>query len=103
MRSNQLVGYGIVVGLSGTGDGNTQLTLSYPVNDDSVWSVDSWHQGANRRCGNGRGDTTFEAWTLMDICGFLRKRNHPVWDFAYDLCSALTGGYIPTKRFIEVA
>ena len=27
VRSNQLVGYGIVVGLSGTGDGNTQLTL----------------------------------------------------------------------------
>ena len=27
VRANQLVGYGIVVGLSGTGDGNTQLTL----------------------------------------------------------------------------
>lgn len=27
VRSNQLVGYGIVVGLSGTGDGNTGLTL----------------------------------------------------------------------------
>ena len=27
VRSNQLVGYGMVVGLSGTGDGNTQLTL----------------------------------------------------------------------------
>ena len=27
MRSNQLVGYGIVVGLNGTGDGNTRLTL----------------------------------------------------------------------------
>ena len=27
VRSNQLVGYGIVVGLSGTGDGNSGLTL----------------------------------------------------------------------------
>ena len=27
VRSNQLVGYGIVVGLNGTGDGNTTLTL----------------------------------------------------------------------------
>ncbi len=27
VRSNQLVGYGIVVGLNGTGDGNTRLTL----------------------------------------------------------------------------
>lgn len=27
VRSNQLVGYGIVVGLAGTGDGNTRLTL----------------------------------------------------------------------------
>ena len=27
VRSNQLVGYGIVVGLAGTGDGNIGLTL----------------------------------------------------------------------------
>ena len=27
VRSNPLVGYGIVVGLSGTGDGNSRLTL----------------------------------------------------------------------------
>ena len=27
VRSNQLVGYGIVVGLAGTGDGNTGITL----------------------------------------------------------------------------
>ena len=27
VRSNQLVGYGLVVGLSGTGDGNSGLTL----------------------------------------------------------------------------
>ena len=27
IRSNQLVGYGIVVGLNGTGDGNIGLTL----------------------------------------------------------------------------
>ena len=27
IRSNQLVGYGIVVGLAGTGDGNTGITL----------------------------------------------------------------------------
>ena len=27
VRSNQLVGYGVVVGLAGTGDGNTGLTL----------------------------------------------------------------------------
>lgn len=27
VRSNQLVGYGVVVGLAGTGDGNTRLTL----------------------------------------------------------------------------
>ena len=27
VRANQLVGYGIVVGLSGTGDGNSGLTL----------------------------------------------------------------------------
>ena len=26
LRSNPLVGYGLVVGLSGTGDGNAQLT-----------------------------------------------------------------------------
>ena len=25
VRSNQLVGYGVVVGLAGTGDGNTEL------------------------------------------------------------------------------
>ena len=25
IRSNQLIGYGLVVGLAGTGDGNTQL------------------------------------------------------------------------------
>ena len=27
VRSNQLVGYGVVVGLAGTGDGNTGITL----------------------------------------------------------------------------
>ena len=27
VRSNQLVGYGVVVGLAGTGDGNSGLTL----------------------------------------------------------------------------
>ena len=27
IRSNQLVGYGVVVGLAGTGDGNSGLTL----------------------------------------------------------------------------
>ena len=27
IRSNQLVGYGVVVGLAGTGDGNTGITL----------------------------------------------------------------------------
>ena len=27
IRSNQLVGYGIVVGLAGSGDGNTGITL----------------------------------------------------------------------------
>ena len=27
VRSNQLVGYGVVVGLAGTGDGNTGLSL----------------------------------------------------------------------------
>ena len=26
-RSNQLVGYGVVVGLAGSGDGNTGITL----------------------------------------------------------------------------
>ena len=32
VRSNQLVGYGIVVGLAGSGDGNSGLTLqSMPV------------------------------------------------------------------------
>ena len=27
VRSNQLVGYGVVVGLAGSGDGNTGITL----------------------------------------------------------------------------
>ena len=27
IRSNQLVGYGVVVGLTGSGDGNTGITL----------------------------------------------------------------------------
>ena len=35
IRTNQLVGYGVVVGLAGTGDGNTGITLQ------SMQSLDS--------------------------------------------------------------
>ena len=37
IRSNQLVGYGVVVGLAGSGDGNTGITLVNAVACRSFW------------------------------------------------------------------
>ena len=37
VRSNQLVGYGVVVGLAGTGDGNTGITLQSMQSLFQIW------------------------------------------------------------------
>jgi len=47
VRSNQLVGYGIVVGLAGTGDGNTGITLQSMQSLVSRFGVTSEVEGLN--------------------------------------------------------
>src|SRR5210317_1298927 len=47
VRSNQLVGYGVVVGLAGTGDGNTGITLQSIQSLVSRFGVTSDLQGFN--------------------------------------------------------
>ena len=39
IRSNQLVGYGVVVGLAGSGDGNTGITLAV----DAIACLSIWY------------------------------------------------------------
>ena len=47
VRSNQLVGYGVVVGLAGTGDGNTGITLQSMQSLVSRFGVTSEVEGLN--------------------------------------------------------
>ena len=47
VRSNQLVGYGVVVGLAGTGDGNTGITLQSMQSLVSRFGVTSDVKGLN--------------------------------------------------------
>ena len=47
IRSNQLVGYGVVVGLAGTGDGNTGITLQSMQSLVSRFGVTSGLDGFN--------------------------------------------------------
>ncbi len=47
VRSNQLVGYGVVVGLAGTGDGNTGITLQSMQSLVSRFGVTSGIEGLN--------------------------------------------------------
>ncbi len=47
IRSNQLVGYGVVVGLAGTGDGNTGITLQSMQSLVSRFGVTSEVEGLN--------------------------------------------------------
>ena len=47
VRSNQLVGYGVVVGLAGTGDGNTGITLQSMQSLVSRFGVTSGVDGFN--------------------------------------------------------
>ena len=38
IRSNQLMGYGIVVGLDGTGDSSLAVYSEYAINNITVWN-----------------------------------------------------------------
>ena len=48
IRSNQLVGYGVVVGLAGTGDGNTGITLQsmQSISNSSMCAVSKTSRGS---------------------------------------------------------
>ena len=56
VRSNQLVGYGVVVGLAGTGDGNTGITLQSMQSLVSRFGVTSDVTGLN---GDNRGSNDY--------------------------------------------
>jgi flagellar P-ring protein precursor FlgI len=68
VRNNQLVGYGLVVGLSGTGDANLGITLQsmqamlsrFGMSTDTFRFV--WCQCSSGD-GNGRFGTVYQTWT----------------------------------------
>ena len=55
VRANQLVGYGIVVGLRDRRREHTAYASDNPIHGGSVWSVDRFggHQGQKCCCGYG--------------------------------------------------
>ena len=65
VRSNQLVGYGVVVGLAGTGDGNTGITLQSIQSLVSRFGVTSDLQGFN-------GDNAAAVVITADLPAFMK-------------------------------
>ena len=65
VRSNQLVGYGIVVGLAGTGDGNTGITLQSMQSLVSRFGVTSEIEGLN-------GDNSAAVMITADLPPFTK-------------------------------
>jgi len=65
VRSNQLVGYGIVVGLAGTGDGNTGITLQSMQSLVSRFGVTSEVEGLN-------GDNSAAVMITADLPPFTK-------------------------------
>ena len=68
VRNNQLVGYGLVVGLSGTGDANLGITLqSMQAMLVAFWHVNGYLRfvGCQRSGGdgNGRFGSFYQTWT----------------------------------------
>ena len=65
VRSNQLVGYGVVVGLAGTGDGNTGITLQSMQSLVSRFGVTSEVEGLN-------GDNSAAVMITADLPPFTK-------------------------------
>ena len=65
VRSNQLVGYGVVVGLAGTGDGNTGITLQSMQSLVSRFGVTSGIDGLN-------GDNSAAVMITADLPPFTK-------------------------------
>ena len=65
VRSNQLVGYGVVVGLAGTGDGNTGITLQSMQSLVSRFGVTSGLDGLN-------GDNSAAVMITADLPPFTK-------------------------------
>ena len=65
VRSNQLVGYGVVVGLAGTGDGNTGITLQ------SMQSLVS-RFGITSDLGGFNGDNAAAVMITADLPAFTK-------------------------------
>ena len=69
VRSNQLVGYGVVVGLAGTGDGNTGITLQSMQSLVSRFGVTSGLDGLN-------GDNSAAVMITADLPPFTLSLIH---------------------------
>ena len=68
VRSNQLVGYGVVVGLAGTGDGNTGITLQSMQSLVSRFGVTTEVEGLN-------GDNSAAVMITADLPPFTKPGN----------------------------
>ena len=90
VRQNSLIGYGLVVGLDGTGDQTTQtpFTTKRLITCSHSWELPSdGHQYAakKRRCGNG-DSVTSSVWTS--------GANHRCGGFFHGKCQKLAWRYV---------
>ena len=84
IRSNQLVGYGVVVGLAGTGDGNTGITLQSMQSLVSRFGVTSDIDGFN-------GDNAAAVMLTADLPPFTKPGQ------AIDVTVSTVGGATSLK------